>query len=74
MRRGKDLHGVLQPDRHATRDVAEPDTNCMGSSVRTKSSANCGMDSAKGANATPIVTIRAGTESLKSQAPDRRSG
>jgi hypothetical protein len=51
MRRGEDLHGVLQPDRHAFRGVAGPDTNCMGSSVRTRSSANCGMDSANVAKA-----------------------
>ena len=57
-----------------SRGVAGPDTNCMGRSVRTRSSANCGMDSANVAKAIPIVTVRAGTESLKCQAPDRRSG
>src|SRR5208282_1715400 len=74
MRRGKDLHGVLQPDRHAFPRRRRAGTNCMGSSVRTRSSANCGMDSANVAKAIPTVTVRAGTASLKCQALDRRSG
>ena len=66
--------GVLHPDRLAFPRRRRVEQQLHGEQRENEKQPNCGMDSADVAKAVPIVTVRAGTESLKCQAPDRRSG
>jgi hypothetical protein len=73
MRRGKDLHGVLQPD-HAFPGRRRAGHQLHGEERENEKQRELQHGLGQCSQAIPIVIVRAGTESLKCQAPDRRSG
>ena len=74
MRHGIDLHGVLQLDRHAFPRRRRAGHQLHGEQRETEKQRELRHRFGQCSKAIPIVTVRAGTESLKCQAPDRRSG